>query len=467
MGMAATHTTSLPRGGERYDPEDLYDEAFSGPGRPREHYAQVLERLAGADLDESVSMLRRDLHARGCTFRWGTTREAFPVDLVPRLLTPEEWVVLAAGVEQRVHALDAFLHDVYGEQRIVAEGVIPARVIHGADLHEPALAPLPEPRIRIGLAGLDIVRTREGHFQVLEDNLRTPSGLAYAMAARESVLPRVDGAGLAPAPRAFEPVAIAGLRRVLRGAGGGGDGVRAVLLTDGPENSAYWEHRVLADRLGIDLVTLDELDTGAVDVVYRRTDEDRLHDEHGRLTDVGRALLPGLRDGSVAVVNALGNGVADDKLVHAHVEDMVRFYLHEEPLIRSVPTYDLAEPQALRDVLGRMDEVVVKPRSAYGGEGVFVGPIATPEQRAHVAATIRRRPEGYIAQETVYFSTHPTVVDGEIAPRHVDLRAFVTFDGERAEAIPGGLSRVAYDEGELVVNSSQGGGAKDTWVLGR
>ena len=464
--MAATHT-SLPRGGERYDPEDLFDEGFSAAGLPREHYVGVLERLADTDLDETIVGVRQHLLDHGCTFDWGGRREAFPVDLIPRIFTPEEWVVLAAGCEQRVHALDAFLHDVYGERRIVAEGVIPARVIHGADYHEPALGQLPEPLIRIGLAGLDIVRTRDGHFQVLEDNLRTPSGIAYAMAARKAILPHVDDGGRPPAPVEFEPFAIEALGRALRNAGGGSGDVRVVLLTDGPSNSAYWEHEVLADRLGIALQTLDELDLDQVDVVYRRTDEDRLHDDYGNLTPVGQALMPGLADGSVAVVNALGNGVADDKLVHAHVEDMVRFYLHEEPLIHSVPTYDLAEPECLEQVLDRMEEMVVKPRAAYGGEGVYVGPIATPEQREHVSNTIRKHPEDYIAQETVYFSTHPTVINGEIVPRHVDLRAFVTFDGERAQAIPGGLSRVAFDEGELVVNSSQGGGAKDTWVLER
>ena len=465
--MAATQTTSLPRGGERYDPEDLYDEGFSAAGVPREHYVGVLDRLAHTDLDETIVGVRRHLLEQGCTFDWGEQPEAFPVDLIPRIFTPEEWVVLAAGVEQRVQALDLFLHDVYGARRIVADGVIPQRVITGADYHEPALGQLPEPRVRIGMAGLDIVRTPDGRFQVLEDNLRTPSGIAYAMAARQAVLPHVDGGGAPPAPVAFEPFALGALGRVLRNAGGGGADVRIVILTDGPSNSAFWEHRVLADLLGIPLVTLDELDLDAVDVVYRRTDEDRLHDEYGSLTPVGEALMPGLRDGSVAVINSLGNGVADDKLVHAYVEDMVRFYLHEEPLIHSVPTYDLADPECLAEVLDRMDEMVVKPRAAYGGLGVYVGPIATPEQREHVADKIRRAPEDYIAQETVYFSTHPTVVDGRLVPRHVDLRAFVTFDGERAQAIPGGLSRVAYEAGELVVNSSQGGGAKDTWVLER
>ena len=453
--MAATHTTSLPRGGERYDPGEPYDEGFAAAGQPREPYAAVLRRLAGTDLDEAVARVRRRVGHAGCRF----DGEPFAVDLVPRVFTPEEWVVLAAGLEQRVEALDAFLHDVYGEQRCIGDGLIPARVVEGADHYEPALRDLPQPRIRVGIAGLDVIRTPGGELQVLEDNVRTPSGLAYAMAARAAVLPELDGHR--PAPVDLAPAATEALGRVLRNAGDGD----AVLLTDGDANTAVWEHRVLADLLEIPLVTLDTLDLDRTRVVYRRTDEDRFRDQHGRLTNVGGALLPALRDGRLACVNALGNGVADDKLVHAHVEDMVRYYLHEEPLVASVPAYDLAVPRCREEVLDRLGELVVKPRSAYGGEGVFVGPIATPRERDEVAWRVRQAPEAFIAQETIWFSTHPTVVDGELAPRHVDLRAFVAFDGERAHAIPGGLTRVAYDEGELVVNSSQGGGVKDSWVV--
>lgn len=469
--MAATTTlASLPKGGERYDPEGYFDEGFEDVGRPREHYGEVLERLAETDLDEAVKVVRRSLLDMGCAFGAGEQREAFRVDVVPRIITPEEWVVLAAGLEQRVQALDAFMHDIHGARTIVREGLIPDRVITGADYWEPELDEFAEPRIRVGMAGLDIVRTPTGQFQVLEDNLRTPSGLAYAFAARRAVLPHAAAEdGSHPAPVDLETTAIEALGRVLRNATptGDPDTARVVLLTDGVRNTAYWEHSLLAERLDIPLVTLDELDLDQVDVVYRRTDDDRLNDVHGQRTAVGRALEQHLRDGRVAVINALGNGVADDKLVHAHVEDMVRFYLHEEPLICSVPTFDLAEPERLTEVLDRIGEMVVKPRSAYGGEGVFVGPSATPEQRDHIVATVRQHPEAWIAQETVFFSRHPTVIDGALEPRHVDLRAFVTFDGERAQAIPGGLSRVAYERGNLVVNSSQGGGGKDTWVLER
>jgi uncharacterized circularly permuted ATP-grasp superfamily protein len=282
--------------------------------------------------------------------------------------------------------------------------------------------------------------------------------------ARRVVLHELGGApGVLPVERPM----LRALDRVLRSAAPDGrPNPRIALLTDGSGNTAAWEHKGLAARLGVELVELGSMSLDRFDVVYRRTNEDRLLDEHGRLTSIGEALGPGLLDGTLACVNAPGNGVADDKLVHAYVEDLIRFHLGEEPLVRSVPTFDLDRPGCLEEVLDRLDEMVVKPRDGYGGEGVFVGPTASARERAEVAGAIRARPVDWIAQETVFFSRHPTVVDGRIVPRHVDLRAFVTFDGETAEAIPGGLTRVAYDEGELVVNSSQGGGGKDTWVLG-
>ncbi len=461
--VAATPSTALPPGAESYDPEDLFDEAFVSTGVPREHYAELLASLSGTDLDAAVRRLRRELVAEDCTFGADEDAEAFPIDLVPRIVAADEWAALAAGLEQRVRALDAFLADVYGEQRCVREGVVPRRVVEEADHFQPAVARLPAPRVRIGMAGLDVVRGPDGTYVVLEDNLRTPSGLAYMTTARRVVLGELDHApDVVPVERAM----LRGLDRVLRAAAPDGrPNPRIALLTDGDGNSAIWEHKGLAARLGIELVPLGSRSLERFDVVYRRTNDDRLLDEQGRLTAVGEALAPGLLDGTLACVNAFGNGVADDKLVHAYVEDLIRFHLGEEPLVRSVPSYDLGRPGCLEEVLDRLDEMVVKPRNGYGGEGVFVGPIAPAAERDRVAAEIRARPVDWIAQETVWFSRHPTVVDGRIVPRHVDLRAFVTFDGETAEAIPGGLTRVAYDEGELIVNSSQGGGAKDTWVL--
>ena len=443
-----------------YDPQHVFDEAFAARGEPRDEYARLLERLAGRDLDGSAREVRRRLDEDGCRFGRGEDAEAFRVDLVPRVLTAEEWEPLAAGLEQRVRALDAFVADAYGEQRIVAEGVMPQRVLAGAEHFEPELAALPAARVRVALAGLDVIRCGDGTFRVLEDNLRTPSGLAYAFAARDVV-----GGLLGDAARPIEAPAVDLLGRALRAAAPCASDPRVVLLSDGPTNTAYWEHERLAELLDIPLVTLDELRAESVDVVYRRTDEDTLRGEDGSYTAVGRALLGALSAGTLACVNALGNGVADDKLVQSYVEDMVRLYLGEEPLVRSVQTYDLTRTGCLEEVLDRLDEMVVKPRAAYGGEGVFIGPTADDAEREHIAKLIREDPEAWIAQETVYFSRHPTVIDGSLEPRHVDLRAFVTFDGDRATAVPGGLSRVAFEEGELVVNSSQGGGAKDTWVL--
>ena len=460
---SATVLSPLPAGAEAYELGEVFDEAFGAPHAPRESYAPVLERLAEVGLEPATGRVREHLRAEGCTFGEGADAEPFRLDPVPRVLTAAEWIPLASGLEQRVRALDAFLADLYGERRITAEGVMPERVLAGAEYFEHDLVGVPAPHVRIVLAGLDVVRTPEGEFQVLEDNLRTPSGLAYAFAARRAVAALFSGAA---DPLPVEEPALALLEHALRCAAPAGvEHPRIALLTDGPSNTAYWEHRRLAEALELPLVELGRFHPSSFDVVYRRTDEDRLRDEKGRLTQIGALMLDGLRAGTLACVNALGNGAADDKLVHAYVEDMIRFYLGEEPLVRSVPTYDLARAEHREEVLDRLDEMVVKPRSGYGGDGVFIGPLAGPRERERVADHVRFAPHDWIAQETIFFSRHPTVVDGRIAPRHVDLRPYVVFDGERAAAVPGGLTRVAYEEGELVVNSSQGGGGKDTWVL--
>jgi uncharacterized circularly permuted ATP-grasp superfamily protein len=280
------------------------------------------------------------------------------------------------------------------------------------------------------------------------------------------------------------PAGLAGLARPLDGALdllgrtlSVGD-ASVVLLSDGPANTAWYEHRRISRELEIPLVTLADLETAqgrlyatvdgrrrAVDVVYRRTDEDRLTDERGELTPVGAALYEPLRAGTLRCVNGFGTGVADDKLVHAYVEEMIRFYLHEEPLLPSVHTYDLGAPDCLADVLDRLDELVVKPRTGHGGHGVVVGPHADVADLRKVAQAIRRDPHDYVAQDTILLSRHPTVIDGRLEPRHVDLRPFVFVTPDDAAVAPGGLTRVALERGALVVNSSQRGGGKDTWVL--
>jgi carboxylate-amine ligase len=270
-----------------------------------------------------------------------------------------------------------------------------------------------------------------------------------------------------------------GLRQVLAEAPPGTESAHIALLTDGPSNSAYWEHCTLARGLGISLVTPEELclrrgrlcavlpsgRSRPLDVVYRRTDEDRLRDERGRPTWIAEMLLEPLRRGTLAVVNQPGSGVADDKLVHAYVEEMVRFYLGEEPLIESVRTYDLSRPEVLAMVVERLPALVIKPRSGSGGDGVVIGAKATAEERARVCAALRRAPDQFVAQEVVRLSHHPTVVGGRIEPRHVDLRVFALGTGRRTVVPPAPLTRVALRDGSMIVNSSQGGGAKDTWII--
>ena len=453
----------------------FYDEAYERPGTPRAHYSGLLNALDGRDLGDLGREVAQAAEERGIAF--GEEPDgAFLVDPVPRLITADEWRGLEPGLVQRVRALDAFVADAYGERRIVEAGVVPAYVIESAEYHEPALAGH-DLSGGVCIAGLDIVRDRDGQFLVLEDNVRTPSGIAYVVAARELTDRRLPE----PVPgRHRVDGAFALLGETLRAAAPAGrpDPLMAV-LTDGPANTAWWEHRTIADRLGLALVGVADLavaDDGLyakidgrsrrLDVVYRRTSEDRLRGPDGRPTEVGRVLEEPWLRGQVGLVNAFGAGVADDKLAHAYVPEMIRFYLGQEPLLPSVRTYDLAVPEALEDVLSRIDELVVKPREGSGGNGVVIGPHAEEADIAATAEAVRRRPEGYVAQELVALSRHPTLVDGRLEPRHVDLRAFVFLAGERATALPGGLTRVALEEGALVVNSSQNGGAKDTWVLG-
>jgi uncharacterized circularly permuted ATP-grasp superfamily protein len=353
-----------------------------------------------------------------------------------------------------VRALDRWCADVYGERAIVRDGVVPARVVESIDRLEPELRGLELP-LWVGIAGLDVVRAPDGRFLVLEDNLRTPSGLAYAVAARE-----VSVRLLEPAE---PPQPLDELRALLAGALQAVSPVpapRIAVLTDGPDNAAYWEHEWLARALGVPLVELEELDPSAYDVVYRRTNGDRLADRTGR--KLGRAW----REGRIGLVNAFGIAVGDDKLAHAYVEDMVRYYLGEEPLVPSVRTYDLGRPEVLEEALDRFAELVIKPRGGYGGDGVV---ICAHAERADVERTRRQveaAPEDFIAQELIPLSLHPTVIDGRLEPRHVDLRPFVFLGaGGTASVLPGGLTRVAFDDGALVVNSSQNGGAKDTWIV--
>ena len=472
-------SATAPRETPAYTPDSgVFDEGVAADGRSRPHYAELLAGLLETDLEQLSAAFASEVRRRGVSFRADGRAETFHLDPVPRLLEPREWAALEHGLMQRVQALDRFVADVYGERRIVAEGVLPEEALQSCDHLEPRLAELPPQAVHIGVAGLDVVRGADGFLRVLEDNVRTPSGLAYTRAAREvleTCLPQPP----AERPRGHGDVAGA-LMRTLRAAAPDASGdPTVVLLSDGKENSAWYEHERLAGMLGVPIVTLADLSVRGgrlmarvdgrrrvVDVVYRRTDEDRLTDERGELTTVGAALFEPLRAGRLACVNAFGTGVADDKLITAYVEDIVRFYIGVEPSLRSVRTYDPQVPEERATVLERIGELVIKPRAGFGGQGVLVAPHARPEDVRAAGAALAANPAAFVAQETVALSTHPTVVGRRLEPRHVDLRPFVLLAGDDSgQVIQGGLTRVALERGALVVNSSQRGGAKDTWVM--
>ena len=419
------------------------------------------------DLDGLKAGVRARLARSGVLFRPVSGRSAFPLDPIPRVIAEADWLRVTGALGQRVRALNAFVADAYGERRIVREGVMPERVIETAGHYEPAMRGVRPPGdLWVGVAGLDLVRDGDGEFRVLEDNLLTPSGFGYVVAAREAILPELDPPAEA-APRSFAelPLDLAG---ALRAASPVEREPYLVVLTE-PDNAARWEHAWAADALGIPLVEPGDLRLDgdrvrhgefAVDVVYRRADADMLD------CDVGRLLEPAVRAGTLGVVNAYGCGVGDDKLAHAYVEDMVRFYLDEEPRIHSVPTFDLSRPEQLEHALDRFEELVIKPRAGQGGQDVMVGPIAEPGEREAIRDRVRDSPEDWVAQEFVELSRHATLIDGELVPRHVDLRPFVFMQGlDDARVLAGGLTRFAIDEGAMIVNTSLRGGFKDTWVV--
>jgi uncharacterized circularly permuted ATP-grasp superfamily protein len=436
-----------------------YDEAVDDDGAVRPASQAAVRALVGHDLEELAVAVERHGTDEGVVFHSAVGDEVFVIDPVPRVIPAAEWARVEAGLAQRVRALNAFVADVYGDRTIVEEGVVPARVIDTAEYFEPAMQGVQPPGgLWIGVAGLDLVRGADGRFQVLEDNLRTPSGYAYAVAARRALVAHLD---VPPAdhPRALDELP-AMLWETLRAASPAAGVPRPALLTDGEDNAAYYEHEWAAQALGIPLLLPEQLDLEAIDVVYRRTNADRLD------TSVGELLLEPVRAGRIGVVNAFGTGVADDKLSHAYVEDMIRFYEDEEPILPSVETFDLGRPEILERALDVFDELVVKPRGGYGGEGVAVLPHAERRDVEAVRTAVRERPADYIAQRMVKLSCHPTVIDGRLAPRHIDLRPFVFLAADgHVRTLPGGLTRVALTEGAMVVNSSQNGGAKDTWVL--
>ncbi|HEU4462415.1 MAG TPA: circularly permuted type 2 ATP-grasp protein [Solirubrobacterales bacterium] len=458
-----------------YSPEpDCLDEAYEPDGTPRPLYAGLLEELGRDDLVQLSRRVEAQVEARGLTFGEG---EPIAVDPVPRLIGAAEWERLEAGLLQRARALNAFIVDAYGSQRIFDVGVVPRRLLETSGGYLEAMVGLMDPEAAPAtVAGLDLVRDRNGEFVVLEDNLRMPSGAAYAFAVREIVEPEI-GVTSEPHPLAGYVQQLGAAIRTA--APPGRDEPLAIVLSDGPESSSAWyEHERIGRELGIPIVQPDHLQTSRgrlfarisgqrrqVDVVYRRQDADHLTDPDGRVTELGELLLPALRSGRLRCVNAFGSGLADDKLAYAYVERMIDFYLGETPLLRSVPTYDLSDPSAREEAMDRLDELVIKPRGGSGGQGVTIMPRASEPARKRAIGVVRRRPERFIAQEPVAISSHPTIRGAGLQPRRVDLRPFVISTPAGEVAMPGGLTRFARGSGEMVVNSSQGGGCKDTWVV--
>jgi len=462
-----------------------WDELLDADGTPREASRQLydaLSRLSEGELRARADALARSYLTQGVTFDFAGEERPFPLDVVPRVIAADEWDHVAPGVAQRVRALEAFLDDVYGPQRAVADGVVPRSVVVSSTHFERQSSGVRTPNgVRVHVAGIDLVRDQQGTWRVLEDNARVPSGVSYVLSNRRAMAQTFPElfAALRIRPVADYPRRL--LAALQASAPAGVVEPTVVVLTPGVHNSAYFEHALLARTMGVELVEGRDLFCAQghvwmrttrgrrrVDVVYRRVDDEFLDPVVFRSDSV--LGCPGLmscaRAGTVTIANAVGNGVADDKLLYTYVPDLVRYYLHEEPILPNVDTWRLEEPGALEEVLDRLDELVVKPVDGSGGKGLVVGPRASRAELAALRDRLRADPRGWIAQPVIELSTIPTLVDAGLRPRHTDLRPFAVNDGETVSVLPGGLTRVALPEGQLVVNSSQGGGSKDTWVLG-
>ena len=451
-----------------------------------ESLARWLERTPGEVLDyrrrEAEFIFRR----MGITFAvYGDAaaqERLIPFDIVPRILTRAEWSRLERGLTQRVRALNAFLRDIYSRREILRAGVIPEDLVFRNPVFRPEMnSQRPPHDVWVHVAGVDVVRVDAERFFVLEDNARTPSGVSYMLENREIMLRLFPDLFLEHevAPVENYPHELRATLQSVAPPGAAGEPT-VVLLTPGLHNSAYFEHSFLADKLGVELVEGRDLfvrdnvvymrtteGPQRVDVVYRRIDDDFLDPlafRSGSLLGVA-GLFSAYRAGNVTLANAVGTGIADDKAVYSYMPEIVRFYLSEDPLLENVPTWRCREPEHLRYVLDHLGELVVKEVHGSGGYGMLIGPASTRSQLDAFRDKLRAAPEGFIAQPTLALSTCPTWVGGGLAPRHVDLRPFVLTGSEGVRIVPGGLTRVALNEGSLVVNSSQGGGTKDTWVL--
>lgn len=472
---------------DNYDPGDFYDELFAAKGEPRPEAALLIERinsLSPGELQRRQQAAQIALFKQGVTFNvYGDSQGAeriIPFDIIPRTVSAQEWAGLERGLKQRIYALNLFLADIYDEQKILSDGVIPSELVYSAKgFLKPCLGLKPPGGIWCHITGTDLVRDRDGQWYVLEDNLRCPSGVSYVLENRrvmKSTFPQVFRT-MKIQPVEHYPSYL--LDTLLNLAPPNLPDPTVVVLTPGIYNSAYFEHSLLAQQMGVELVEGRDLVVGdgflqmrttkglqRVDVVYRRIDDEFIDPLVFRPDSL--LGIPGLmnvyRSGRVAIANALGAGVADDKVIYAYVPQMIRYYLGEEPLLLNVPTYLCWEQQQLDYVLANLDKLVVKAANEAGGYGMLVGTQASAEQRQEFAQRIKANPRNYIAQPTLCLSRVPTLVNDHFEGCHVDLRPYILY-GKDIYVNPGGLTRVALKKGSLVVNSSQGGGSKDTWVV--
>ncbi len=473
---------------DSYDTENFYDELIESPGVPRPGARILVERIASlpdGDIRNRQKAAETSMYNMGITFTvYGDdegTEKIFPFDIIPRIVEASDWEYIERGLKQRIQALNLFIDDIYHEHKILKDKIIPEDMIHLAASFRPQCVGLDVPRgIWCHITGTDLVRDRDGQHYVLEDNLRCPSGVSYVLENRQVLKRTFPVAFEASRVRPVDDYAARLLAALQFLAPDNISAPTVVVLTPGRYNSAYFEHSFLAQQMGVelvegsDLVVMDDFvhmrtthGFQRVDVIYRRIDDDFLDPKQFRPDS---ALgVPGIMDvyrrGRVALANAPGTGIADDKAVYAYVPEIIKYYLDEDIILPNVPTHICADEKEREYVLANLDKLVVKATNESGGYGMLVGPHATPAQRAEFADHIRKNPRNYIAQPTLALSRAPVLVDDHFEGRHIDLRPYILY-GKDIYVMPGGLTRVALKKGSLVVNSSQGGGSKDTWVLG-
>lgn len=474
---------------DKYSPiGGVWDEMYGADNNVREHYRKVIEYISkesADDLNKKEELAKSLFMSQGITFTVYNSGEGiekiFPFDIIPRIITAAEWAFVEKGIKQRLTALNHFLKDIYHNQFIIKDGIVPIDIIYSCPHFLREMHQLQVPYdIYIHISGIDLIRDHDGTFYVLEDNLRTPSGVSYMLENREitkrlfpDLLPQCGVRSVTEYPTILYKNLLALSPRQIANP-------NIVLLSPGIYNSAYFEHTTLARLMGVELVEGRDLvvnnhkvymktTTGLqqVDVIYRRVDDDYLDplvfNPSSMLGVAG--IMGAYRKGNVAIVNAIGNGVADDKAVYVYVPDMIRYYLNEEPILKNVPTHQLGNKDEREHVFENMDKMVIKRTNGSGGYGMLMGHAASKEEIKEYKKEILKDPRNFIAQPTISLSAAPCYMQGELQPRRIDLRPYALCGPDGIEIVPGGLTRVALKEGSLVVNSSQGGGSKDTWVL--